>query len=169
METIYNDSEDLPKIFALDALINYYSVNSNLSMMKLKALFTINSWRINIKICEEIPQASKVFSKAHFKTTFEAPLMKILVSSEPELRCKACVVLKSLAIIMTEEDIKLKFIPIIKKLSQDPIDYVKVEMSRNIVSLLEVFNQSLINDEILPIIFLFIKNSELAVGVVKDF
>ena len=70
LEVIYNDNEDLPKIFALEALINYYSVNSNLSFAKFKALFIINNWRLNIKICESVPLAMKVFSKVHFKSTF---------------------------------------------------------------------------------------------------
>jgi len=32
IELIYNNNEDLPKIFALDALVNYYSVNSKISL-----------------------------------------------------------------------------------------------------------------------------------------
>lgn len=70
LEIIYNDNDDLPKIHALDALVSYYAVNSNLSMGKLKNLLALNNWRINAKICDVVPLALKVFSKANFKTTF---------------------------------------------------------------------------------------------------
>jgi len=42
-------------------------------------------------------------------------------------------------------------------------------MSQNIVGLIEVCSQSVMNDEILPIIFNFIKSNELAIGIVKNF
>jgi hypothetical protein len=83
LEVIYNDNEDLPKIFALRALISYYPVNNNLCLMKLKSLLVINSWRINAKICEATNLALKVMSKPHFKAVFEAPFLKFLASSEP--------------------------------------------------------------------------------------
>lgn len=83
LEVIYSDNDDLPKIFALEALVNYYTVNGNVSTSKFKALLGLNNWRINIKICESIPCAFKVFSKAHFKATFEPSLLKFLSSSEP--------------------------------------------------------------------------------------
>lgn len=70
IEVIYNDNDDLPKIFALEALVNYYTINSNVTLSKFKALFVVNNWRVNIKICEVIPLAAKVFSKTHFKATF---------------------------------------------------------------------------------------------------
>jgi len=69
---------------------------------------------------------------------------------------------------MTESDI-IWFIPMIKKLASNPVYYVKVEMSQNIVVLIEVCSQSIIHDEILPIIFNFIKTSELALGIIKSF
>ena len=73
----------MPKIYALEALINYYPVNNNFVFLKFKALFIINNWRLNIKICENIALAFKVFSKAHFKSTFEANILKFLSSNEP--------------------------------------------------------------------------------------
>ncbi len=82
-----------------------------------------------------VPLACKVFSKAHFKSTFQSSLSKFLVSSEPQLRCKACVVLKTLASITSDEDVKKSLIPVIKKLAADPVDYVKVELSENMVDL----------------------------------
>ncbi len=123
---VYNEADDLTKIFALEALINYYPVNSNIVLSKFKALFVINNWRINIKICELVPQALKVFSKTHFKSTFESSLIKFLDSPEPELRAKACRVLKALASVMNEEELRKSLIPAIKRLSSDSVDYVKV-------------------------------------------
>lgn len=67
---IFNETDDLPKIWALEALMRYYAVNSNIALSKFKALFVINNWRINMKICENIHIASKTFSKVHFKSTF---------------------------------------------------------------------------------------------------
>ena len=129
LEMVYNDTDDLPKIFALEALVGYYAVSPNLVLTKLKALFVVNNWRINIKICELVPLAAKLFSKAHLKSTFEVSLLKFLDSPEPELRAKACCVLKFLASIMIEEDIRKNLIPAAKRLSNDPVDYVKHEMS----------------------------------------
>ena len=83
LELLYNDTDDLPKIFALEALVSYYAVNPNLVMTKFKSLFVINNWRVNIKICEVMGFAAKVFSKPHLKSTFEANLLKFLDSSEP--------------------------------------------------------------------------------------
>ncbi len=83
IELVYNDTDDLPKIFALEALVNYYSVSANLVLTKLKALFVVNNWRINIKICEVVPIAAKIFSKPHLKSTFETSLLKFLDSPEP--------------------------------------------------------------------------------------
>lgn len=37
---------------------------------------------------------------------------------------------------MTEDDIRKSLIPAIKKLSTDTVDYVKVQMSENIVGLI---------------------------------
>lgn len=100
---MYNDTDDLPKIFALEALASYYTINANMTLVKFKSLFAVNNWRINIKICEVVPLVVKLFSKAHVKSTFEASLVKFLDSQEPELRAKACSVVKFLASIMSEE------------------------------------------------------------------
>lgn len=70
-------------MFALEALVNFYPVNTNLVLGKFKALFAINNWRINIKICEIICLAVRIFSKVHFKLTFESGLVKFLDSPEP--------------------------------------------------------------------------------------
>ncbi len=70
IEVIYSDNDDLPKIYSLKALVDYYSVNNNVSMAKFKTLLGLNNWRINVKICEVVPQAVKVFSKPNFKTIF---------------------------------------------------------------------------------------------------
>ena len=70
IEMVYNDADDLPKIYALEALVNFYAVNPNIALAKFKALFVVNNWRVNIKICEIVPLAARVFSKTHFKSTF---------------------------------------------------------------------------------------------------
>jgi hypothetical protein len=59
--------------------------------------------------------------------------------------------------------------PLLKKLATDPLDYVKIELSRNIVGLIEVCSQLIVSDEIMPIVLSFIKNNELAVGIIKNF
>ena len=42
-------------------------------------------------------------------------------------------------------------------------------MSRYIVGLIEVCSQVIVIDEIMPIVLTFIKNNELAVGIIKNF
>lgn len=51
------------------------------------------------------------------------------------------------------------------------MDYVKVELSKNIVSLCGIMSTELMNEWLLPIIFGFIKdpNSEISLGVMKSF
>lgn len=51
------------------------------------------------------------------------------------------------------------------------MDYVKVELSKNIVSLCGIVSTELMNEWLLPIIFGFIKdpNSEISLGVMKSF
>lgn len=64
---------------------------------------------------------------------------------------------------------KKSLIPVIKKLASDPVDFVKVSASEHIVPLVEVMSSTLITEELLPIIYTFIKSNDLAVGVLKNF
>ena len=52
IEFFYNDSEDLPKLLALDALLHLYTINPNSVLSKFKTLICIGNWRISIKLCE---------------------------------------------------------------------------------------------------------------------
>lgn len=52
LDTIYNEGDDLAKIYALKGLIDFYDVNPTASLAKFKNLAVVNSWRINMKICE---------------------------------------------------------------------------------------------------------------------
>lgn len=81
LEFIYGENEDLAKIHALGVLVNFYAINSNLTLSKFKALAVTNSWRINIKICELTPLLLEKISKAHFKLVFQPLLLKFLVST----------------------------------------------------------------------------------------
>ena len=66
----------------MDALVNYFPTNNNFVTSKFKLMLAANNWRINAKICEEVPVCAKTFTKAAFKTTFEQPLLKFLSSNE---------------------------------------------------------------------------------------
>ena len=50
-EKIYGEGGELEKIYALEALADFYEENNNFSLTKFKHLSVINSWRVNIKIC----------------------------------------------------------------------------------------------------------------------
>ena len=52
IEFIYNDVDDLPKLLGMNGLIEYYEVNNNMVLSKIKNLIAIQSWRISLKICE---------------------------------------------------------------------------------------------------------------------
>lgn len=56
-------------------------------------------------------------------------------SAEPELRCSSCLTFVSVCKNMSDDEQKNKLMPILKKLSQDQIEYVRVEFSKNIVQL----------------------------------
>lgn len=129
LEVIYNDNDDLPKIFAMEALVDYYGVNGAMVVSKFRNLVGLGNWRISVRICEVVSGCLKTFGKAVFKSTFEGWMGKCLVSSEPELRAKACCLLKPLAIVLSDDEIKKTLIPLLKKLATDSVDYVKVAVS----------------------------------------
>lgn len=135
LETIYNEGDELCKIYAMKGLIDYYEVSSNSCLTKFKNLTILNSWRININICSSIELIAARTTKPHFKLIFEPTLIKFLLSPEPELRAAASQTLPALARNMTEEELKSRLLPTLKKLTADSVDYVKVELSKNIVPL----------------------------------
>ena len=67
VELIFNDSEDLVKLLCIDTLLTIYKSNPNLVMNKLKYLFSLGAWRINLKLCQMSEQFSETLSKTHFK------------------------------------------------------------------------------------------------------
>lgn len=109
----------------MPALIDYYDVNSNSSLTKFKNLSVLNSWRVNIKICDNIEAIASHCSKSHFKLIFEPILLKFIVSPEPELRAASCQTLAAIAKNMNEEEIKAKLSVAVKKLAVDQVDFVK--------------------------------------------
>lgn len=52
VELIFNDSEDLVKLLCVDTLLILYKSNPNLVMNKFKYLFSLGTWRINLKLCQ---------------------------------------------------------------------------------------------------------------------
>lgn len=52
-ELIFNDAEDLVKLYCAETLIELYvhKKYQNMVMNKLKYLFSLNTWRINLKLC----------------------------------------------------------------------------------------------------------------------
>lgn len=85
----------------------------------------VNSWRINIKICDFMPAIFAKCTKPHFKLIFEPVIMKFIASSEPELRAASCRTLAPLAKHLSDEEQKSKLMGCIKKLASDSVDYVK--------------------------------------------
>lgn len=83
LECIYNEGDDLAKIYAMKALVDYYDVSSNFCLTKFKNLSVLNSWRINIRICDLIDSITSKITKAHFKLIFEPALLKVMASTEP--------------------------------------------------------------------------------------
>lgn len=95
-------------------------------LTKFKHLAILNSWRINIRICELAPIISEKVTKAHFKLIFEPIYLKFMTSSEPELRSAACQTIAAVCKNLGEDEHKSKLQPILKKLAGDQIDFVKV-------------------------------------------
>jgi hypothetical protein len=87
----------------MKALVDYYDISSNFSLTKFKNLSVVNSWRINIKICDLIDVISTKITKPHFKLIFEPILLKFMVSSEPELRAASCKTLSAVTKSLSEE------------------------------------------------------------------
>ena len=51
LDIICADVDDLPKLLALDALVDYYEHDPNTVLTKLKNLLAMQSWRMSLKIC----------------------------------------------------------------------------------------------------------------------
>lgn len=125
LDNIYNEGDELAKIYGIKALIDYYDTNSNSCLTKFKNLSVYNSWRINIKICDNIDAIFNKCTKPHFKLIFEPVLLKYMVSNEPELRASACKALAAVSKHLSEDEQKTKLLPNLKKLASDSVDYVK--------------------------------------------
>jgi len=77
-------------------------VSSNACLTKFKNLSVLNSWRINIKICDAIDIIAAKTTKPHFKLIFEPILLKFMISAEPELRAASCKTLAAMTKNMSE-------------------------------------------------------------------
>jgi hypothetical protein len=87
----------------MPALVDYYDVSTNSCLTKFKNMSVVNSWRINIKICDIVDVISAKITKPHFKLIFEPIILKFLISSEPELRTAACRALSAVAKYLNDE------------------------------------------------------------------
>jgi hypothetical protein len=55
ISNLLNDREVLIKMMALEGAIKYFPENPTIVLDGLRNMLTLNSWRINMKICEELP------------------------------------------------------------------------------------------------------------------
>jgi hypothetical protein len=131
----------LPKLLTIDSLLLLYPFNSSLVINKLKMLVCIGTWRINIRLCEFANEFSKTLSKLHFKTLFEPAFLKMLTSEDNEIRATSCSVLVALAKNMAAEENFAKLYPIILKLSDEKVDFVKKEYARSFIKVFPYFSQ----------------------------
>lgn len=69
---------------------------------------------------------AEVLSKTHFKILIEPSFLKLLSTDDDEIRAAACLTLIPLAKNMSQEEINSKLSPILKKLSGDRVDFVKI-------------------------------------------
>jgi hypothetical protein len=127
IEFIYNDVDDLPKLLAMNGLVEFYEFNNNMVLTKVKNLIAVQSWRISLKLCELNELIVGKFSKTHYKSIVEPAVFKFLVSPEPEVRAGACKCIEGLGKSLTQEEVKGKLLPILKNLAQDESQYVKSE------------------------------------------
>ena len=81
IDIVYNEGDDLAKIHGLRGLIEYYDVSPNICLAKFKNLSVLNSWRINIKICQLMPVIAAKCTRPHFKLIFEPTILKYMASS----------------------------------------------------------------------------------------
>jgi hypothetical protein len=65
---LLNDREDLIKMMALEGAIKYFPENPTIVLDSIRNMLTLNSWRINMKICEELPALLQQTTKQQFKT-----------------------------------------------------------------------------------------------------
>lgn len=88
--SLLNDREDIIKMMALDGAIQYFPENPTIVLESIKNMLAVNSWRINMKVCEELPLLLKQLNRTQFKLFIETPYLKFLNHEEPELRAAAC-------------------------------------------------------------------------------
>lgn len=97
--------------------MEFYDVNNNFALTKFKHLSVINSWRINIKVCELAGKISEKIQKSHFKLIFEPMFLKFMGSAEPELKAASCKTIGAVCKNMTDDEHKNKLQSSLKKLA----------------------------------------------------
>ena len=72
---------------------------------------------------------------------------------------------------MNQEDLNNKLLPILKKLSIDKVDFVRIEFANNIVKMVQNLSPEQIKEIILPLIMDLLKENklELSYGVLNNF
>ena len=125
IDLIYNDSEDLPKLLTIDTLLQLYQINPNSVLSKLKTLICSGTWRTNIRLCEFAGQMGNTLSKSHFKLLMEPCFLKMMTSEDNETRAAACPSLPEIAKNMSPDESYTRLFPIMVKLSEDKVNFVK--------------------------------------------
>lgn len=123
--SLLNDREDLIKMLTLEGAIQYFTENPALVLDNLKNLLISNSWRINMKICEELPNLLRQLSRAQWKSYLEQAYFKFLGHEEPELKAAACACLPAVCALMDPSDIIRLLMPAIQRLATDPKPFVR--------------------------------------------
>jgi serine/threonine-protein phosphatase 2A regulatory subunit A len=174
ISNLLNDREDLIKMMALEGAVKYFPENPITVLDSLRNMLTLNSWRINMKVCEELPELLQQTTKQQFRTYIEQAYMKFLTHEEPELRAAACTCLEAVCQSMEVSDIVRLIIPAIQKLSIDvkpfvrgTIKYNSVEVAKKFLSLSQFIPKQFTSDMLLPLMAGFLKdpdpNTSLAV------
>jgi hypothetical protein len=164
---LLNDKEDLIKMLALEGAIQFFPQNPAVVLESLKNMLVGNSWRINMKICEELPKLLKQLSRAQFKTYMEQPYLKFLNHDEPELRAASCACLEAVCQLMEPSEIIRLLVPAIQKLSNDSKPFVRgtkytiaVEVAKVFLTLSQFIPKQFTLDLLLPMMVAFLKDTD---------
>jgi len=80
---LLNDREDLIKMLALEGAVQFFPESPTIVLESVKNMLVGNSWRLNMKICEELPHLLKQLTRAQFKLYLEQAYLRFLNHDEP--------------------------------------------------------------------------------------
>ncbi|KAL4475589.1 hypothetical protein ABPG72_009278 [Tetrahymena utriculariae] len=170
INTLIKDEQDLVRLYIVDAVVAFVVKDTekkqyNQLLQFLQTLSADVSWRIKYYFCEKLADISKAIGKSEFKKNFTKIYLGFLDDAEPELRAIAASKLDVAGSNMEQDEIIRDLIPIVKKLSGDPQNYVRTSLSSSFMGLSQFLGKKNTTELILPIFVQLLQDTDSDVRI----